>query len=349
MRSLTFVRIGLGVVLIVGGASGAIAADKDHGGHKTPKAEKSAAATPAKEKDMVVIPRGEFSMGSKEHADEPAHNVVLDAYAIDKFEVSNEKYKAFINATGHPAPAYWDDPRLNKLTHPVVGVNWNDATAFCKWEGKRLPTEAEWERAAKGPDSDRHYPWDGHELSPTKANYGQNYGATKPIDSFPEGVSGYGLYNMAGNVFEWVQDWYDPKYYKNSPALNPEGPDKGYNFANQGQVRVLRGGSWLAPETSLHTSHRFWNQPENNSYGVGLGFRCAKPVNGSPKPQAATVVNLPNPKWLEGRDAYMQALISMGQEKHADAMASIEKAIQADPSNKEYKDVQELIRKNLKK
>ena len=153
-------------------------------------------------------------------------------------------------------------------------------------------------------------------------------------------------YNMAGNVFEWVQDWYNPKYYRESPALNPQGPDKGYNFANQGQVRVLRGGSWLAPETSLHASHRFWNQPENNSYGVGLGFRCAKSMDQKAQGSTSTAES---PAWMEGRDAYMQALISMGQEKHADAMASIEKALAADPNNKEYKDVREAIKKNLKK
>lgn len=348
MRSQTVLQVGLAVVLMVGGPSMAIAASKDHSGHKDGKVEKGVVAKPAKEKDMIVIARGEFTMGGKEHADEPAHNVVLDAYAIDKYEVSNEKYKEFMKATGHPAPAYWDDPRLNKLNHPVVGVNWKDAIAFCKWEGKRLPTEAEWERAAKGPSGDAHYPWEGHDINPTKANYGQNYGSTKPIDSFPEGVNGFGLYHMAGNVFEWVQDWYEPKYYKDSPALNPQGPDKGYNFANQGQVRVLRGGSWLAPETSLHTTHRFWNQPENNSYGVGLGFRCAKSMEGGASVSQTSVVGASSPKWMEGRDAYMAALISMGQEKHADAMGSIEKAIAADPQNKEYKDVREIIKKNIK-
>jgi sulfatase modifying factor 1 len=346
MRSGTAFRVVLGASLLMSGASLALAGEKGHSEHKATNGGKTVAATAAKEKDMVVIPRGEFTMGSKEHADEPAHNVVTDAYAIDKYEVSNDKYKQFMTATGHPAPAYWDDPRLNKPNHPVVGVNWNDATAFCKWEGKRLPTEAEWERAAKGPKGDAHYPWEGHDINPNKANYGQNYTGTKPIDSFPEGVNGFGLYNMAGNVFEWVQDWYDPKYYRESPALNPQGPDKGYNFANQGQVRVLRGGSWLAPETSLHASHRFWNQPENNSYGVGLGFRCAKSMDQKAQGSTSTAES---PAWMEGRDAYMQALISMGQEKHADAMASIEKALAADPNNKEYKDVREVIKKNLKK
>ena len=295
------------------------------------------AELPKGEKDMVLIPKGEFTMGSSEHDDEPKHQVVLDAYLIDKYETSNARYQQFMKATRHPAPAYWDDPRLSKPNQPVVGVSWTDANAFCKWEGKRLPTEAEWERAAKGPEGDNHYPW-GHTLDPKKANYGQNVGRTMPVDSYPEALSGYGLYNMAGNVFEWVSDWYDPKYYKQSVALNPQGPETGYNFANQGQVRVLRGGSWLAPETSLHTSHRFWNQPDNNSYGVGLGFRCAKSAE-----------TMSEEAMQAGRDAFIEALVAMGAEKNADAMASIKKALAADPGNKEYLATRDLIKKTMKK
>jgi len=287
--------------------------------------------------DMVFIPKGEFTMGSSDHSDEAPHQVVLDAYLIDKYEMSNARYKEFMKATRHPAPAYWDDPRLNKPEQPVVGVSWTDAIAFCQWDGKRLPTEAEWERAAKGPEGNRHYPW-GHTLDPKKANYGQNVGRTMPVESYPEGVSGFGVYNMAGNVFEWVHDWYDPTYYKNSLALNPQGPDKGYNFANQGAVRVLRGGSWLAPETSLHTSHRFWNQPDNNSYGVGLGFRCAK-----------SDPTLSDEAMQEGRDAFIQALVAMGAEKNAEALSLIDKALAAEPQNKEYAATRDLIKKSMKK
>ena len=319
MRSHTIFQMGLGLLFLAGSATWSMAAEA------------------AAEQDMTLIPRGEFTMGSHEHADEAAHQVVLDPYYIDKYEVSNARYKEFISAAGHPAPAYWDDPRLNKPNQPVVGVSCNDATAFCKWESKRLPTEAEWERAAKGPEGDNHYPW-GHKLDSTKANYGQNVGRTMPVDSYPDGVNGFGVYNMAGNVFEWVSDWYDPKYYKQSVALNPQGPEKGYNFANQGPVKVLRGGSWLAPETSLHTSHRFWNQPENNSYGVGLGFRCAK---------SAPAIS--DEAMQEGRDAFIQALVAMGAEKNTDAMASIEKALAADRRNKEYLATRDLIKKSMKK
>ena len=320
MRSHMLLSSGLGVLLVAGSVSFSVAADQL-----------------SIDKGMVSIPKGEFTMGSHEHSDEASHQVVLDSYLIDKYEASNARFKEFMKATGHPAPAYWDDPRLNKPDQPVVGVSWNDANAFCKWEGKRLPTEAEWERAAKGPEGSNHYPW-GHKLDPKKANYGQNIGQTMPVDSYPEGVSGFGAYNMAGNVFEWVEDWYDPKYYKESVALNPHGPDKGYNFATQGPVKVLRGGSWLAPETSLHTSHRFWNQPENNSYGVGLGFRCAKsaPAISDEAVQA-------------GRDAFISALVSMGDEKYADATAAIETALAVDPNNKEYLATRELIKKSLKK
>lgn len=285
-------------------------------------------ALSASPESMVLVPRGEFVMGSNDHQDEKPHNVVLDAYYIDTYEVSNKDYKEFMKTTGHPAPAYWDDPRLNKPEQPVVGVNWYDASAFCEWKGKRLPTEAEWERAAKGPDGHAHYPW-GHQLDSSKANYGQTVGKTTPVDSYPEGKSGYGAYNMAGNVFEWVSDWYDPGYFNVSPAMNPQGPATGLNFANQGPVKTLKGGSWLAPASSLHTSHRFWNQPENNSYGVGLGFRCAQ----SASPSGLQMVQYD----------FMLSLISMGQEKWEEALKSIEKALKADPENAEYLETQTLI------
>ncbi|CUS33656.1 formylglycine-generating enzyme family protein [Candidatus Nitrospira nitrificans] len=320
MRSRIVLQVGLGAALMVEVFALAIAAD-----------------TQSSDKDMVLIPKGEFTMGSSEHSDEAQHQVVLDAYLIDKFEASNARYKEFMKVAGHPAPAYWDDPRLNKSNHPVVGVSWTDASAFCKWDGKRLPTEAEWERAAKGPQGENHYPW-GHMLDPKKANYGQLVGKTTSVDSYPDGVSGFGVYNMAGNVFEWVEDWYELKYYKESPALNPRGAEKGYNFANQGPVRVLRGGSWLAPESSLHTSHRFWNQPDNNSYGVGLGFRCAKSVQTVSDEAVQT-----------GRDAFIQALVAMGAEKHAEALTAIEKALASDPGNQEYLATRDLIKKSMKK
>ncbi len=283
--------------------------------------------------NMVLIPGGEFTMGSMNHSDEQSHNVVLDAYHIDTYEVSNAHYRDFMRATNHPAPAYWDDPRLNLPAQPVVGVNWHDATAYCQWTGKRLPTEAEWEHAAKGPEGS-HFPW-GNTIDHSRANYGQEKGKTMPVDSYPNGVSGYGVYNMAGNVFEWMNDWYDPHYFRVSPALNPQGPDDGYNFANQGPVKVLKGGSWLAPETSLHSSHRFWNQPENNSYGVGLGFRCAM----SAAREDSSVV----------QHDFMGALISMGKEQWNEALQSIDRAIHHNPGNKEYQQTRMIIMRQIQK
>lgn len=282
--------------------------------------------------DMVLIPKGEFTMGSKDHSDELPHQVVLDGYYIDKYEVSNGHYREFMKTTDHPAPAYWDDPRLNKPDQPVVGVNWYDANTYCEWAGKRLPTEAEWEHAAKGPDGS-HFPW-GHTIDPTKANYGQNVGKTTPVNSYPDGVGHFGVHNMAGNVFEWVNDWYDPNYFRVSRAYNPQGPADGHNFANQGPVKVLKGGSWLAPQTSLHSSHRFWNQPENNSYGVGLGFRCATSADS----KEHHVVKYD----------FMHALISMGKEQWKDALKSIDRAIKDNPSNMEYKQTRDIIMKQIK-
>ena len=260
MRRHIGLQIGIGAVLVAGSMSMAVSA-KAAGDHK----------------DMVLIPSGEFTMGSHEHSDEARHQVVLDAYLIDKFEASNTRYKEFMRATGHPAPAYWDDPRLSKPEQPVVGVSWTDANAFCKWDGKRLPTEAEWEKAAKGPEGDNHYPW-GHHLDPKKANYGQNVGRTTPVDSYPEGVSGYGVYNMAGNVFEWVDDWYDPKYYTTGPDKNPKGPETG-------SQRSFRGGGWIDSTPSVRVAQR--NGTDPNTKMNWMGFRCARDVHeGAGAPQA---------------------------------------------------------------
>jgi formylglycine-generating enzyme required for sulfatase activity len=282
--------------------------------------------------NMVLIPFGEFRMGDGEHYDDPGHKVVLSNYYIDKYEASNARYEAFMKGTKHSAPAYWDDNKLNKPEQPVVGVNWFDADAFCKWEGKRLPAEAEWEKAAKGPDQ-YHYPW-GHQYDSKKSNCCENIGATTPVDSYPEGVSGYGVYNMAGNVYEWVADWYEMSYYSKSPALNPKGPEKGVKWGHLGMNKVLRGGSWFAPESSQHTGHRFWNKPENNSYGVGLGFRCAK---------SATDEVL-----AESEGAYMESLILMGAKKYATALEAIDKALTVDPGNKEYLEIRDELRTKIK-
>jgi len=316
--------------------------------------------------DMVMVPGGPFLMGvdkevnadtkkmsavkrlkyavSREafHDEGPAHTVNLDTFNIDKYEVSNKQYGEFIKATGHPAPAYWDDHKRNKPEQPVSGVNWNDATAYCSWANKRLPTEAEWEKTARGPEGYK-YPW-GNELNSSNANFGRQKEFTANVDAYPGGKSPYGVYNMSGNVFEWVQDWYDPHYYKTSKhSLNPTGPKEGAFLSNTGtyvdriavgKKRVIRGGSWYAPAATVTTTHRFWNDPMNNSYGVGLGFRCARSVESD--------------SVLEGRTFYMNALIQMGAEKYPQALKSIEKALSLETTNPEYLELKKMIQKQVR-
>jgi formylglycine-generating enzyme required for sulfatase activity len=262
---------------------------------------------------------------------------------MDKYEVSNKQYGEFVKAKGHPAPAYWDDPRLNKPEHPVVGVNWEDAKAFCEYRGKRLPTEAEWEKAARGPKANL-YPW-GDEFDSAKVNYGKNHDATMPVDAYPEGVSYYGLYNMAGNVFEWVSDWYDPRYYgRLETMVNPAGPAKPLWLGGTGtyvdrltvgEKRVIRGGSWIAPEGTVRATHRFWNHPLNNSYGVGLGFRCAKTA----------------PLEIDQRirEASTSVMVEMGRERFADAEQAVLRGLAIDPKNVELLELKSLIESSMKR
>jgi len=271
------------------------------------------------------------------HDEGPAHWVVLDGYFIDKFEVSNSDYADFMKTKRHPGPAYWDDPRLNKPTQPVVGVNWFDAKAYCESKDKRLPTEAEWERAARGPEG-LHYPW-GNDMDPKKANFGKNHEATLPVDSMPEAASPYGLHHMAGNVFEWVEDWYDPDFYKKTPhPANTIGPLKPIWIGGTGtyvdrltvgEKRVIRGGSWIAAESSITTTHRFWNHPSNNSYGVGLGFRCAKTAPGAVNDKIRTTT--------------IDAMKSMGQEKWQEAKTHLATALKLDPQNTELQQMQAIV------
>lgn len=272
----------------------------------------------------------------------PARTVFLDAYLLDIYEVSNKDYGAFMKAKNHPAPAYWDDPRLNKLEQPVVGVNWHDAKAFCEHRDKRLPTEAEWEKAARGPKGTL-YPW-GNEFDATKTNYGKNHDATMPVNAYPNGTSYYGVYNMAGNVFEWVADWYDPRYYgRLETAVNPTGPVKPVWLGGTGtyvdrltvgEKRVIRGGSWIAVEGTVKTTHRFWNHPLNNSYGVGLGFRCAK--------------NAPPEIERQIRDHYISALVDMGRERFTEARHAVNQGLAIDPKNIELLEIRSLIEQSMR-
>ena len=217
---------------------------------------------------LIEIPAGSFTMGSDDgDSDEkPVHTVHLDKYYIGKYEVTVGQFKKFCQATGRNMPEQptWN----NRDDHPVVNVNWNDAKDYCDWAGLRLPTEAEWEKAARGTDG-RKYPW-GNTWDASKCNSGEkgdSYEYTSPVGSFPQGVSPYGCYDMAGNVWEWCNDWHDKDYYASSPSSNPAGP-------SSGDYRVLRGGSWDDDAGNCRSANRWWNNP--GSRYNNDGFRVAQ-------------------------------------------------------------------------
>jgi iron(II)-dependent oxidoreductase len=220
---------------------------------------------------MALIPAGEFMMGGddKDRGDErPIHTVYLDEFYMDVYEVTNAQYQEFMKATGHKAPEFWNHPRFNAPDQPVMGVTWYDAMAYCEWVGKRLPTEAEWEKAARGGLVGKQYPW-GDTWDSTKLN---NRGlATTPVGCFPP--NGYGLYDMSGNLWEWCADWYEFDYYSKSPKHNPEGPS---SEPSRQPSRVVHGGSWLSAMNYLRVAVRGSLIPSEASYN--LGFRCARDV-----------------------------------------------------------------------
>ena len=218
--------------------------------------------------EMVRVPAGEFIMGSESgnSKEKPVRRVYLDEFFIDKYEVTNEQYNQCVGAglcsTNHKYEGFTDPQQ------PVVGVDWNQASAYCAWAGKRFPTEAEWEKAARGTEG-WLYPW-GEGIDCSRANYGDcKNGKTKNVGSYPSGASPYGAMDMAGNVWEWTADWYDANYYKSSPNRNPTGP-------GSGQYRVLRGGSWRDLPTDLRASYRLWDYPGDR--GKLFGFRCARTI-----------------------------------------------------------------------
>lgn len=218
--------------------------------------------------ELVLVPAGGFWMGSGDGVghDMPRHRVYLDAFHIDKHEVTNTLYQRFMNATGHREPRYVQDSKWNHPRQPVVGVSWHDAEAYCRWAGKRLPTEAEWEKAARGTD-ERRYPW-GNEWDKNRANGSESgIGRTTPVGQYPGGASPYGAEDMAGNVSEWVADWYDANYYQGSPERNPRGPEFG-------SAKVVRGGSYYYQPLNVRSSLRNHHSPDNRF--DDFGFRCAK-------------------------------------------------------------------------
>jgi formylglycine-generating enzyme required for sulfatase activity len=254
-------------------------------------------------------------MGSPEGTgyddDQPPHTVYLDAFWIDKTDVTNAMFKKFVNAAGYVTDAEkagksyvfnikngnwelangadWLNPQGSSSSlagledHPVVQVSWDDANASCKWAGVQLPSEAQWEKAARGTDG-REYPWGDQNPSGNLANFADanlnvswadksandGYQFTSPVGFYPKGASPYGALDMAGNVWQWVNDWYDAHYYASSPASNPQGP-------SSGTLRVLRGGSWFEFSYSFRSALRLKLVPSFASYF--LGFRCARTLH----------------------------------------------------------------------
>lgn len=261
----------------------------------TPVPTPGIGSTRISEKDgmvMVFVPQGEFIMGGREeYWERPIHKVVLDSYWIDQTEVTNAMYAKFVQETGYKTDAEnkgcsyfvenydtwvcindvdWSHPRgpnsdnSGREDFPVVHISWNDAEAYCKWAGSRLPTEAEWEKAARGTDA-RTYPW-GEKIDCSRGNFYGCTGDLVKVGSYESGKSYYGLYDMAGNVEEWVNDWYSETYYQKSPSTNPLGPNTDTFY------RVIRDGSWGAGG-AVRSAARWRGIPSlTSSY---IGFRCA--------------------------------------------------------------------------
>jgi len=245
---------------------------------------------------MVYVPGGTFQMGSVERDDEqPVHSITLDSFWIDKYEVTNAQFSAFLNEQGNRTEGgvAWLDltdedcqieqvsgeyrPKSEYDSHPVIEVSWYGAVAYCEWAGARLPTEAEWEYAARGPQ-ENVYPWgdtfDGERLNFCDANcpedwkdtgWNDGYERTAPVGSFEAGASWCEALDMAGNVWEWVADWYQEDYYAVSPASNPTGPETGV-------TRVLRGDSWFYGANTVRSAYRYGSSPGNTE--IDWGFRC---------------------------------------------------------------------------
>ena len=225
--------------------------------------------------EMVLIPEGIFSMGNSRYG---WREIWLDAFYIDKYEVTNAPFEKFVKATGYKTELEkreWDFTwrtyyTAERKNHPVTCISWNDANAYAQWAGKRLPTEAEWEKAARGTDS-RKWPW-GDKWDASRLNLGatphHEIWATTPVGSYPDGASPYGVLDMAGNAMEWCADWYEKDYYARMPKRNPQGPING-------KYHVARGGSWRDGAFFAFFTRTTTRITPSGDRIAGVGIRCA--------------------------------------------------------------------------
>ncbi len=244
--------------------------------------ESGSGASKAAPQGMVLIPEGEFTMGrtfSTEddetgmrplvlRDDRPAHTIALHAFWMDATEVTQAAYAEFVAAEGHRSPYHWPEGVMpdEVARHPIYNVDWDDARSFCEWKGKRLPTEAEWERAARGGLEGARYPWGDEKPDSTRARYSTQAG---PGPVAEHAANGFGLHDMAGGVTEWCQDWFERTYYANSPPENPRGPQ-------DGMYRIVRGGAWSDGPNRITVFFRNWVRP--NQRTPNLGFRCVQDI-----------------------------------------------------------------------
>ena len=236
---------------------------------------------------QVLIPAGTFSMGRSKLTsddktkmrpqvlldDRPVHQVTLPAFLLDSHEATHAEYAEFVKATRRPPPHHWTGGKvpagLDKVA--VYNVSWDDAKAYCEFRGRRLPTEAEWERAARAGLNEQSYPW-GDKFDAKQARSGVASGPGE-VGQFPPNA--FGLYDMAGNMTEWTADWFEREYYAHSPAVSPTGPE-------QGLYKVVRGGAWSDPPARLTVFFRNWVRPSQRQPNIGI--RCAQSPAPTGKP-----------------------------------------------------------------
>ena len=273
-------------------------------------------STRISEKDgatLVYVPAGEFAMGSTDQDslaskdERPQHPVTLDAFWIDQTEVTNAMYAKCVNA-GNCKPPINTDHFINTgyANHPVVSVDWSQANAYCVWSERRLLTEAEWEKAARGTDG-RIYPWGNEAPSNAFLNYNDAVKDTTAVGQYPNGKSPYGAYDMAGNVWEWTNDWYSETYYQSSSASNPVGPASS-------AYQAFRGGSWNNNDYFVRSANRGWVEPTSTGYFIG--FRCAQSTTSTVitpiKAETAQITATATLKVVVSTPIYSQPMIDVG-------------------------------------